>query len=157
LPVPGPYAIAQYFLATYGSERLFFTAVPLDPTGRAVNASTFGQDNMHALLPWVVLQTAKFVSGSVSVLAMVVRVFDPLETVEHFGPTGRIRIPVKDLYMFRCSPAETIGFDASETSEMHTTDAETGDVGPPENGVRYCSSLEIVASLRPEPSVFESS
>jgi hypothetical protein len=122
--------------------------VPFDKNGRAPNASTFGSDNIEALIPWLTFQTAKVASGSIEVLSFIIRVFDPTETVETVGPKGRVTLPIKDLYMFRYSGNEVIGFDEAVTKELHCLDPQTFEMGPPEPGIRYASGKAVIASLQ---------
>ena len=147
LPRPTPVAVARYFLDNYGPDRLFFTVVPFDQRGRAVDASTFGSDNIEHIAPWLSLQMAKLLSGRVETLAMIVRVFDLDHLVRVEGPKDPVGVPEKDLYMFRFDLSASVGFDEAVTLEMRTYDPETGIFLPPEPDVRCRSGARIVAEL----------
>ena len=113
-----------------------------------MNQSTFALDNIEQLEPWLLLQTAKIVSDAVRVVAMIVRVFDTERTVEVLGPSGRVRLPEKELYMFRYSAEGSIGFDEETTFELHCTNPQTGELEPPEPGVRFAAGAQVVEALR---------
>jgi len=148
LPWPTLTQIARYFLDSYGPERLYFYIAPFDRRRRLVHESTFAEDNIEQLEPWLLLQTAKVASGGVDVITMVVRVFDMERTVDALGPTGRVRLPEKDLYMFRYSAGESVGFDEDTTLVLHCTNPQSGELEPPEPGVRFASGAGVVKSLR---------
>ena len=146
VPLPTPIQVAEYFCATYGTERLFFTITAFDNQSSML-PSTFGRDNFEYMQPWLLLQTAKVYSGKVRVIAMVVRVFDMDHLVEVEGPNGKITIPEKELYMFRFDSDSSVGLDPADTWTMHCTDAGTGMKLPREEGVRFGSGEAVVAAL----------
>lgn len=146
LAQPTPNRVAEYFLTTYSTERLFFTVVPFDHNGNGRD-STFGSDNLAEMGPWLLLQTAKLVSGAVATITMIVRVFDMEHLVEVVGPKGLISIPEKEMYMFRFDREHSVGFDPDDTWTMHCTDAVSGAQIPRESGVRFGSGAAVVALL----------
>jgi len=146
LAQPTPNRVAEYFRTTYGFERLFFTVVPFDRNGNGRD-STFGSDNLVEMEPWLLLQTAKLVSGAVATITMIVRVFDREHLVEVVGPKGLISIPEKEMYMFRFDREHSVGFDPGTTWTMHCTDAASGAQIPRESGVRFGSGEAVVALL----------
>ena len=148
LPSPTLAQIARYFLDSYGPRRLYFHITPFDGQDRMVNQSTFALDNIEQLEPWLLIQTAKIVSGAVCVVAMIVRVFDLERAVDVLGPNGRVQLPEKELYMFRYSGEGSIGFDGTTTYELHCTNPQTGEIEPPEPGVRFASGADVVKALR---------
>ncbi len=145
---PTPVMVATHFLDTYGTDRLYFTAVPFDIRGRMVNESTFASDNIDQLVPWLIGQLVMMGSGKIESLSIVIRVFDWERMVETDGPKGHICIPEKDLFMFYYDCNGLVGFDSDDTRECHCRDPITGDMLEPEFGVRYASSIEVVELLQ---------
>lgn len=143
---PTPNQIADFFLEVYGADRLYITCLVAFVDGNN-QISTFGSDNIEHMSSWLRMMTAKLKSGSVASVSMVVRVFDFDNTIEVIGARGRVAIPCKEIYMFRFDPQETIGFNVAETTMMHCTDADTGELMPVEAGVRFGSGANVIAEI----------
>jgi hypothetical protein len=144
---PTPNQVADYFVKVYGADKLHVTFMAPSP-GNDIQLSTFGDDNIEHMSPWLLLTTAKLNSGSVTRVTMIVRVFDFDNTIEVVGPKGRMPIPSKEIYMFEFYREETIGLNATETMEMHCTSfADTDKPLPVEAGVSFGSGADVVAVL----------
>jgi hypothetical protein len=139
--------VADYFVKVYGADKLHITFMAPSP-GNDIQVSTFGDDNIEHMSPWLLLITAKLKSGSVARVSMIVRVFDFENTIEVVGPKGRMSMPHKEIYMFEFYREETVGLNATETMEMHCTSfADTDKLMPVEAGVSFGSGADVVAML----------
>ncbi len=144
---PTPDQVADYFVKVYGADKLHITLLVSSPSND-IQVSTFGDDNIEHMSPWLLLTTAKLKSGSVTRVSTIVRVFDFDNTIEVVGPKGRMSMPHKEIYMFEFYRGETIGLNATETMEMHCTSfADTDKPLPVEAGVSFGSGADVVTML----------
>src|SRR5664280_1767148 len=105
----------------FGDNNIYLTLVAFQPDGEAHSISTFAADNIGELSIWAALFQAKLFSGSIMMVAIVLRVFLP-EQYETEIKGKKIKIPGKDLYNFYCTKAGCEGFTEQETFENQTTD-----------------------------------
>lgn len=105
----------------FGDENIFLTLVAFTPEGETYSISTFARDNIKELTNWAGLFQTKLFSGSIMMIAIVLRVFLP-EQHETEIKGKKIKIPGKDLYNFYCTKDGCEGFTEEETFENQTTD-----------------------------------
>jgi hypothetical protein len=60
---------------TFKDENLYFTFVTYNNDLKQEGVATFGSDNMDKLHGWMLLMEAKFASGSIHVMCIVIRRF----------------------------------------------------------------------------------
>ena len=136
---------------TFGKKNIFMTFVPFKGSGKELNNSTFGSDNIRYMHDWSYLMEAKLASGSVRSIALVLRRFlrGDQNMVEKFIPQRNetIKIPKKEMWHFLFVDGRVALLDAAETYECQNTDAQTGEKLEPEAGIIFRSSIELFAEL----------
>jgi hypothetical protein len=128
----------------FGDGKIFLTLVAFQPDGEPCSISTFAEDNIKELVNWTALFQTKLFSGSIMMVAIVLRVFLP-EQYETENKGKKIKIPGKDLYNFYCTKAGCEGFTEQETFENQTTDPkDRANMLAPEPWLFYKNSEKIL-------------
>jgi hypothetical protein len=134
--------IVEHFRSVYGDSRLYFTILPWTVEHESIT-STFAEDNIENLEPYLLVQQAKLRSGASQGISLVVRVFDFEHRISVRGPSGIIGIPNKDIFMFSCTQDGVEGISAEEAERMSSVDHLTGGYLASEEGVHYRDSRKI--------------
>jgi len=109
-----------------------------------VQPATFAADNLSHIHGWMYLMQAHMVSGSITSLSIVVRIFLP-ETITIQKSRGQsATLPRKEIYHILIFPNQIIGFDEEETYQAQNIDSETGNELDHESGVTYRGSIDLI-------------
>ena len=109
--------------------------------------SSFGQDNISHLTNWAVMMHTKLFAGSITTLALVVRVFDFNDCIVVTRKEKQIKIPKKRVYHFSITKDDVVGFDKNETYTNQNTNIDTGKYLIDEEGVEIKSSVDLLKEV----------
>lgn len=134
----------------FGDDKIFLTLVAFTSEGETYSISTFAEDNIKELANWTALFQTKLFSGSIMMVAIVLRVFLP-EQHETEIKGKKVKIPGKDLYNFYCTKRGTEGFTEQETFENQTTDPKDHEnMLAPEPFLFYKNSEKLLEEFMEE-------
>ena len=127
-----------------GDENLILTFMPFkNRKNRKKYFSTFGSDNIEHFIFWASLMNAKFVSGTIDLIPIVIRVFLKDEISGVWSNGKAFTIPKKDIYHMAVTNNDLQFYDDYETYIAQNTNSADKTPLEEEPGVTCKSSIDL--------------